>query len=296
MVDNADPARWGLVPDALVKESFPEEDPVLARALTGAARGDWRPAADLLAATWQDWDRRAQATEALAAEGARTDEWLASWREVKPDDRDLAVLDAASWARVAREIRGDSDEPQHVAGGQRVLRRAERVARQAIELAPEDPTPWVTLLQVARGLTYDQARFAEIWHGVVSRAPRHRLAHEEALGYWAAESHEVMFDLAARTSPSLVLHAAFLVEDEDSLVWRSDYVTEALDKLLRTDLSNDDRGYVIHALYDQNRFSEVVEQFRHLGGRADGAPWHRYADPKGTFLEYRANACRRAKR
>lgn len=296
MVNNADPQRWGLVPDELVKESFPDEDPVLHRALTGAVRGEWRPAADLMASTGHDWDRRARVTEALAGEGARSDEWLASWREVKPDDPDLAVVDAASWARVAHEIRGDSDEPQHVRGGERVLRRTERVARRAIELAPEDPTPWVALLQVARGLAYDQAAFTEIWHGVVTRAPRHRLAHEEALAYWASESHEVMFDLAARTSPSLVLHAAFLVEDEDPAVWRSEFVTEALGKLLPTELSNDDRGYVIHALYDQNRFAEVIEQFKHLGVRADGAPWHRYADPKGTFLEYRANACRRAKR
>lgn len=296
MLNHADPERWGLVPDALVRESFPDEDPVLTRAVAGAAHGDWRPAAELLATTWHDWERRARVTEALAGEGARSDEWLAKWREARPDDRDLAVIDAASWARVAREIRGDSDEQQHIDGSRRVLRRAERVTRQAIELAPEDPTPWWTMLQVARGLSYDQARFAEIWHGVVTRAPQHRAAHEEALRYWAEESHEVMFDLAVRTSPSLVLQAAFLAEDDDPLIWRSEYVTDALEALLRTELSNDDRGYAILALYDRNRFTEVIEQFKHLGGRADGAPWHRYDDPKGTFLEYRANACRRAKR
>jgi hypothetical protein len=275
--------RWGLVPDALVKESFPGEDPVLDRAVAGAARGDWKPAADVLASTWGSWDRRAHVTQVLTGEGARDEEWLAKWRADRPDDRDLAVVDAASWARVAREIRGDSDDEQHV-------------ARRATELAQDDPTPWWTLLQVARGLSFDQAAFAELWHGVVTRAPRHRAAHEEALGYWAEQSHEVMFDLAVRSGPALVLHAAFLVEDADPHVWRSGYVTTALEELLSGDLSNDDRGYVVLALYDRGRFNEVVEHFRVLGERADGAPWHRYDDPKGTFLEYRRGACRQAKR
>ncbi len=294
MPDEAE--RWGLVPDALVKESFPGEDPVLDRAVAGAARGDWEPAADALASTWGSWDRRAHVTGVLAGEGARSEEWLAKWRADRPDDRDLAVVDAASWARVAREIRGDSDDEQHVAGSVRVLRRAERVARRATELAQDDPTPWWTLLQVARGLSADQARFAELWHGVVTRAPHHRAAHEEALAYWAEQSHEIMFDLAVRSGPAQVLHAAFLVEDDDPHVWRSDQVTTALEELLSGDLSNDDRGHVILALYDRGRFKEVVEHFRVLGERADGAPWHRYDDPKGTFLEYRRGACRQAKR
>ena len=47
------------------------------------------------------------------------------------------------------------------------------------------------------------------------------------------------------------------------------------------ELSNDDRGYLILALYDHNRFTEAIEQFRALGERADGAPWQRFEDPKG---------------
>ncbi|SES44479.1 hypothetical protein [Lentzea albida] len=291
---HADPERWGLVPDAYVRDVFPEEDPVLARAVTAASRGQWRQAADAMKPTWGDWDDRARVTLALAREGARTDEWLNTWRDEQPD-RDLAAVDAAAWVLVAKEILGESDEEDHVDGFHRVLRRAERAARHAIHLAPQDPTPWWTLVEVAGGLSFDQARFAEIWHELVSRAPRHRAAHEAALEYWAGQSSDVMLDFAANAGPSLVLRAAFLLEDEDPLIWRTELVADAVDQLLAADeLSNDDRGHLVLALYDHNRFAEVIEQFRALGGRADGAPWSRFEDPKGTFLEYRANSCRKA--
>ncbi|WP_157527913.1 hypothetical protein [Nocardia sp. NRRL S-836] len=292
---HADPERWGLVPDAHVRDFFPEEDPVLARAIAAASRGRWRPAADAMRDTRGDWDRRARVTLALAREGARTDEWLISWRDEQPDE-DLAVLDAAAWVLVAKAILGESDEQDHVDGFHRVLRRAERAARHAAELAPQDPTPWWTLVQIACGLSFDQARFAEIWHGLRCRAPRHRAAHEDALEYWAGQSSDVMLDFAANAGPALVLRAAFLLEDDDPVIWRTDLVTDAVERLLAEDeLSNDDRGHLVLALYDHNRFTEVIDQFRALGNRADGAPWSRFEDPKGTFLEYRVNACRKAK-
>ncbi|MFD5829232.1 hypothetical protein [Lentzea sp. NPDC060358] len=291
---HADPERWGLVPDADVRDFFPEADPVLAGAVTAASRGRWEQAAAALKPTRGHWDDRARVVQALAREGARTDEWLVRWRDEQPD-RDLAVLDAAAWVLVAREIRGESDEQDHVQGYHRVLRRAERAARHAAELAPQDPTPWWTLVQVAGGLSIDQARFAEIWHELVVRAPRHRAAHEAALEYWAGQSPDVLLDFAANAGPALVLRAAFLLEDDDPLIWRTHLVADAMERLLTEDeLSDDDRGHLVLALYDHNRFAEVIEQFRALGGRADGAPWSRFEDPKGTFLEYRATSCRKA--
>ncbi|MEU0877596.1 hypothetical protein ABZ345_03270 [Lentzea sp. NPDC005914] len=286
--------RWGLVPDVYVRDHFPEEDPVLARAITAVSRGQWQLAADAMGASWGDWELRARVTESLAREGARSDGWLNAWRAERPD-RDLAVLDAAAWVQVAKEILGDSQEQEHLDGFHRVLRRAERAALAATELAPQDPTPWWTLVQVAQGLSFDQARFAEIWHELVSRAPDHRAAHEVALEYWAGQSADVMLDFAANAGPALVLRAAFLLEDEDPIIWRTPLVADAMEQLLAADeLSNDDRGYLIVALYDHNRFTAAIEQFKLLGSRADGAPWHRFEDAKGTFLEYRWNTCRKA--
>ena len=76
----------------------PGEDPILARALAGTLRDDWRPAADAMAAA-RDRDRRAHVTEVLAAAAVRRDEWLESWRKARPGDHDAAAVHAAMLAR-----------------------------------------------------------------------------------------------------------------------------------------------------------------------------------------------------
>ncbi|WP_156213103.1 hypothetical protein [Lentzea aerocolonigenes] len=70
----------------------PEQDPVLARAVTGTLRDDWRPAADAMASA-RDWERRAYLVLALAAAAARRDVWLA-----RPGDPDAAAVHAAMTA------------------------------------------------------------------------------------------------------------------------------------------------------------------------------------------------------
>lgn len=72
----------------------PEKDPVLARALAGVVRDDWRPAADAMASA-RYWERRAYIVLTLAAAAARRDVWLTKWREARPDDRDAAAVHAA---------------------------------------------------------------------------------------------------------------------------------------------------------------------------------------------------------
>ena len=72
----------------------PEQDPVLARALAGTVRDDWRPAADAMAAA-RDSDRRVHVTEVLAAAAARRDAWLENWRRARPGDDDAAAVHRA---------------------------------------------------------------------------------------------------------------------------------------------------------------------------------------------------------
>ncbi|RAS68228.1 hypothetical protein C8D87_102291 [Lentzea atacamensis] len=72
----------------------PVQDPVLARALSGTLRDEWRPAADAMASA-RSWDRRAYVVLTLAAAAARRDVWLTNWREAKPGDRDAAAVHAA---------------------------------------------------------------------------------------------------------------------------------------------------------------------------------------------------------
>lgn len=72
----------------------PAEDPVLARALAGTVRDEWRPAADAMASA-RDRDRRAHVTEVLAVAAARRDAWLENWRSARPGDFDAAAVHTA---------------------------------------------------------------------------------------------------------------------------------------------------------------------------------------------------------
>ncbi|WP_439662303.1 hypothetical protein ACSHWB_13100 [Lentzea sp. HUAS TT2] len=69
----------------------PEKDPVLARALVGTLRDEWRPAADAMRSA-REWERRAYITLTLAAAARRRVDWLRNWLKARPDDRDAAAV------------------------------------------------------------------------------------------------------------------------------------------------------------------------------------------------------------
>jgi len=72
----------------------PEQDPILARALVGTLRDEWRPAADAMASA-RYWERRAYVLLSLALLAARHLEWLRNWRRARPDDRDAKAVECA---------------------------------------------------------------------------------------------------------------------------------------------------------------------------------------------------------
>ncbi|WP_143466552.1 hypothetical protein [Lentzea kentuckyensis] len=72
----------------------PEKDPVLARALLGTLRDEWRPAADAMASA-REWERRAYIVLTLAAAASQRVVWLEKWRKARPDDLDAAAVQAA---------------------------------------------------------------------------------------------------------------------------------------------------------------------------------------------------------
>lgn len=69
----------------------PEKDPVLARALVGTLRDEWRPAADAMRSA-REWERRAYIMLTLAAAARRRVEWLKNWLKARPDDRDAVAV------------------------------------------------------------------------------------------------------------------------------------------------------------------------------------------------------------
>ncbi|MCS7481772.1 DUF4034 domain-containing protein [Umezawaea endophytica] len=311
---NADPARWGLVANGDVREHFPEREPALTFALSEARFGRWRHAAAVVADSWGDWDRRSHVVGAVADVGAHDDGWLNRWRAAHPDDPHLAVVDAEAWVRLAWAVRGTAPDwetaDEHLRAFQRVLRRAEAAVEHAVEVAPDDPTPWWSFTEIACGLSFDHDRFGRIWAGLTARAPAHRAGHDRALGYWSERwcgSHDLataFAERAANTShllAALPLHAALESAADDPVAWRTPLVHAALDAVLARDHVDDrasrtDRGYAVLALVDNHRYAEAVDQFRLLGPHADGEPWRHFPDPKEAFLDLRAEACLRAGR
>ncbi|MGW4128387.1 DUF4034 domain-containing protein [Amycolatopsis japonica] len=310
-----DVTRWGLPADGEVSAKEYWTDGEILAVQESTSRGEWEGAAALLASTRGNWARRDQVTGALGEAAAKDDEWLRAWRKARPGDPGAALVNAASLVDVAWEVRS-SLQAKHVTQEQfaaffRVLERAEEAVHEAAGLAPEDPTPWVTALTIAMGRQYENDEYRKVWAELVARDPRHRGAHSRALQYWCAKwfgSNELMWEFAetaAAESPSLaplLLVAAHEAEFQDVPAWRSPRVSGALDGILALLDGEDypekrgDRAYLAKALVENGRFDEAVEQFRHLGTRADGGVWSYSGDPRGEFLATRYAACAGAAR
>ncbi|MFI9813794.1 DUF4034 domain-containing protein [Saccharothrix variisporea] len=310
-----DYAQWGLAAPEDVTTDVPVGGPELTRARAAAAEGRWEPAAELLASTWQDWDLRAEVVDELATLAAHDDTWLQRWSQAQPDSRDLAVVHAHALVHVAWQARGtagaDQTSRQQFQDFHRLLLQAQAAARATAAAVPEDPTPWVTLVMLARGLSYDHEQFGQVWDELVARAPLHRMGHGQALQYWCKKwhgSHELMCDFATRAaaaSPSLAalpLRAAYEMMRDKPDAFRSPMTREALDTLLPWLASvgadtlwlRNDRGWAIYTLAEHKRHAEAVDQFRVLGARADGAPWSLFPKPLELFLQLRLESCKAA--
>lgn len=309
------PERYGLVPDTEVTSESPIEDPALAAVKADVLCGNWENAADLVASTFGDWDRRQRVVWSLADLAADDDTWLNAWQTARPGDPHWSVVHAMSLVSLAWDIRGSGraseTTPEQFAGFHRVLAEARDAARAATAVLPDDPTPWNTLLTLARGLRFDHDEFLLLWSELTSRDPLHYNGHLQALQYWCRKWHgsnelALSFALeAAAKSPKfagLPLQAAQEAEDTDPSVWQAPEVLAALDVLLArladegadTVAVRDDRGYAIHALLKLRRFDEAVGQFRALGPHADAAPWSYFEMPVITFLSRRGDAMKGA--
>ncbi|MEU5259887.1 DUF4034 domain-containing protein [Amycolatopsis sp. NPDC021455] len=309
-VEMPDVALWGLPPDKEVTAAKFVADARVAEAVAAYRAGDWQPAAALLTDLGTGWDRRAFAVQQLGDAAADDDGPLKAWQA--SGSADAAAVNAQGLVALAWQIRS-SYTPEHVseeqwAGFFRVLEDAEAATRAATEAAPEDPTPWCTMLTVARGRQYENDDFRAVWAELVARDPLHRPAHEQALQYWCAKwfgSHEQMFafaDEALEKAPKLAglaLVAAHEAEDKGVEAWKSDRTRRALDVVLpwldgegRDHPANlRDRAYAAKALVANDRCDEAVEQFRVLGVHADASVWAYRGRPEREFLKTRYLAC-----
>lgn len=309
-----DVTRWGLPPWTELVGETTSGVPAIEAAVEAAKNGEWELPAQVLAESYGDWDLRARTVMSLAKVAADDDGWLTAWREARPADRDVAVVDGEALMILAWQLRGSARAKNTTAeqfgGFHRVLPRAAEVAEQATQAVPDDPTPWFSLVTIGRGLSYNHAKFGRIWQGVVDRAPLHRAAHASALQYWCAKwsgSHERMFAFAEEAiekSPSLsVLMVQAAYEFDDKKAWRQSNVQDGLEVLL-TWLAGeganslhvrDDLGWAVLALVQSGRAAEALPLFQKLGTYAGGAPWHYWEEPVLVFDQFRAKVVKAAR-
>lgn len=311
-IEMPDVALFDLPPDKEVTREEFIADARLAAVVDAARGGDWVPGAELLEEIGQDWDRRAFAVRHLGAVAADDDTALKAWQTARPGDPDASAVNARGLVGLAWQIRSGL-RAEHVSREQwtgffRVLEDAETAVRGAIALAPEDPTPWGTMLTVSLGRQYGNDEFRAVWAEAVARDPLNRQAHDQALQYWCKKwfgSHELMVDFAeeaAAKSPSLAvlpLIAGHEAEHDGRPEWKHERVNRALDQTLSWldgpgrdhPATRGDRAYAAYALVENGRNEEAVEQFRHLGVHADASMWAYSGNPVQTFLKTRYLAC-----
>ncbi len=134
----------------------PDTDPALddldlRSALHESRHGNWRPVANLVAATGADWERRWHRIDALSQAAVGGTPWLDNWLAELPDDHDVLVLHAATLRQRAAKARGAA--PASMTSQARFQRfadlsaQARDVGHRAIEAAPDDPTPIAVVMR-----------------------------------------------------------------------------------------------------------------------------------------------------
>jgi hypothetical protein len=308
-----DVTRWGLPPESALSTDLSRSVPVIGAAVAAARAGDWRPAAHLLDRSYGDWGMRAAAVHALGEAAADDPRWLQAWQGVVGEDRHTAVVNAQGLLWLAWKLRGNRPEAtteQHEAFHE-TQARSEAAAYHAIDLAPEDPTPWCTLVTLARGRGFDLDTFSRAWRELQARDPLHRSGHEFAVMYLSPEdgpgSYDPLFafaERAAAASPSLaflVLKAAYDYEDQNENIWKDRRIHRAIDALLgwlHTPAggggvyANSDRSWAAYALVSAGRGAEAVPLFAQLGTDASSRPWEDFGpDAIAVFDSFRRRAC-----
>ncbi|NLU66692.1 hypothetical protein [Streptomyces sp. HNM0574] len=334
-------AGYGLVPAAQLDVRLPGPDQELVDALEETQRTqDWHPVARLLAFTGDEWELRWQRVQSLAgaaamelaqaggssavgvdggrgeaADGAlslskgpkaQDARWLRNWRTARPDDAGGAQVYAQFLVWQALADTGSADH-------RIILEEARNVCHDAAKLAPEDPTPHITELFVARHLSYRKADFEALWSQVRRLAPHHMGAHLAALPYWSAkwsgsrEDADAFARTAAAQAPEGTLLAAlplFALHDhlpEVNMV-RSLYqgaeIRDAIEAAeYAVDQVEDDhpvRPHVLHLLVcflvRAERYEEAVSAVQAVDGYVGAVPWADSADPAAEYAGYRALA------
>jgi hypothetical protein len=184
--------------------------PELAVVRDAARKEDWVALSHAVAdGTVDDEDRSdriAVAVETVAKPwGRRVSPALEEWVQAEPGNP-LAVL-VRGGVEVLRawQVRGvrlaSHTDRQRLIGFREILEQAELLCRIAVQLDPADPTPWVYLLQMARGQGVGIEETLARRDELIARSPHHFRGHYQAVSslspMWGCP-YPVMYDQVRR--------------------------------------------------------------------------------------------------
>lgn len=298
MVRNTPLLAAGLTPDDEVLLDAPDDR--LGPALVAAGRGDYGPAAKLLAMTREDneWENRDRYTTRLAAFARSRSEWFDDWQAAAPHDPDALLVKAElavvrGWESPARA---------------ELLRETAPLITAAAEADPRDPVPWRIALDHARGTHAPHSVFDALRAEAVHRSSHHYGCHASALQYLSASwygSHRHCFDFAEHAArdalPGSLIQAlparaayAYLTSASGSVPReRLDAAADLGIAVSREYEAGDPwpaevRNLLTFVLVRLERWHDALEQLRLIGPYATSFPWDRMSDdPLGQFLELR---------
>ncbi|MGW1617177.1 hypothetical protein ACWCQZ_49180 [Streptomyces sp. NPDC002285] len=160
--------------------------------------GRWRGLRELLRLTGADWLARGHRVRMLA-QACASSSTAESWLAVEPRSADALVLRAAT--ETARAFNVAIAAGRGAPIDQYCLKTAVRACLRAAEAYPEDPTPWISLISVARLYPSGVGRqeLARWWDELHDRDPYSVEGHLQVLHYHSSRwhgSHGLMYDFA----------------------------------------------------------------------------------------------------
>ncbi|MER0478907.1 tetratricopeptide repeat protein [Streptomyces sp. Edi2] len=294
------------------------DDAELAPAAEALTLGQWARVRTLLAGTGAHWDLRGHRLTVLATcPGSAT--WAGDWLLAEPDSGDAATLLALATVHLA--LRGESG-----------AEAAAGACATAARMLPDDPTPWLGALILARRTGTPDER-AHAFRQVCARHRDHHHAHhlmtaslaEQLTGVTDDPRHPVhvfaaraaarapadsplaLLPVVAYAERYRVLAAAGLApcDPADSGHWSTRRARQVLQAAVDWWLEWEgeehprrkiDLNFLAHAAFHQGRIAEAATLFQRIGPHATHAPWsYPGRDGAGAFRAARATALCRAR-
>ncbi|MER5182995.1 hypothetical protein ABT009_32355 [Streptomyces sp. NPDC002896] len=181
----------------------PDFDPDCGDTLLTSARQDivigrWQGVRDLLRATGASWVPRGHRVR-LLAQACASSSTVESWLAAEPRGADALVLRAAT--ETARAFNLAIAAGRGAPIDQNRIDAAVMACYQAADAYPDDPTPWISLISVARLYPTGVRRqeLGQWWDELHQRDPYSLEGHLQVLHYYSSRwhgTHGLMYDFA----------------------------------------------------------------------------------------------------